>query len=242
MKIKNTILLLLLLCTTISFSQDQAKVTDLLFNGVVMDGDSLHQLPFTKFVINDAQGSIANDKGQFSFWATSGDVVEFSHIGYKSFFLTINDSLSKGNYLIGVFLKKDTIELSEVVIFPRNINPNAIVRNLPLLSTQEELAAQQNVDRSAYQAKTQPVTKWDAEMNQKNFIQARSNDIAYKTQVQPDHMVGVSNTSVNKHIETKKLSDNAIKPQERYITQSEWDYLVATYKERQRLKLLEAVE
>ncbi|MGQ1786489.1 MULTISPECIES: hypothetical protein [unclassified Saccharicrinis] len=213
----------------------QVNLDSLLFRGVIMEGDSLFSLPYAKYTVNKKIRYTANESGQFSFWAKAGDIVHFSYVGFKPLNVQVNDSLANENYLMGIFLSRDTIKLSEVVIIPQIINPNAAARNMPLLSTADDVAAQNNVAMSTYQAKTQPVTKWDAEMNQKNFIQARSNDIAYQTQVQPGHMAGVSNTALSKQIDRSKLK-NLQKPRRPYITQAEWEYLISSYNEKMKKK------
>ncbi len=226
--------LILVFCANV-FMVAQVTKDSLLFRGVVMEGDSLFSLPFAKYRINDKTGSVSNEEGQFSFWAKSGDVVKFTYVGFKPLFVHINDTLANDNYLMGIFLSRDTIELSEVVIIPQNISPRAYAQNMPLLSDAEETVAQHNVDMSTYQAKTQPVTEWDAEMNQKNFLQARSNDVAYKTQIQPNQMVGVSTVSARKAIERSRLR-NVKKPKRSYISLNEWEYLISSYQDRMKKK------
>ena len=233
MNLKKITPLVLLLFT--SFIHAQIGRDSLLFRGVIMEGDSLFSLPFAKYSVNDKIGYTANEDGQFSFWAKNGDIVHFSYVGFKHLYVQVNDSLSNDNYLMGIFLSRDTIELSEVVIIPQIINPNAIARNMPMLSSKETIAAQNNIAMSTYQAKTQPVTKWDAEMNQENFIQARSLDIQYQTQVKPTQMVGLSNSSVAQQIDRSKVK-NLKKPVKRFITQSEWEYLISTYHEKMKKK------
>ena len=225
-------ILLLLLCT---FAGAQMNRDSLLFRGVVMERDSLFSLPHAKYIVNNKVAYTANEQGQFSFWARTGDIVHFTYVGFRPLYVQVNDTLANDNYLMGIFLSRDTILLSEVVIIPQMLNPNAVARNMPLLSTRDQMVAQNNIAMSTYQAKTQPVTVWDAEMNQKNFIQARSNDIAFQTQVQPSQMVGVSSTTIMKQIDRAKL--RKMKPSRSFITQTEWELLLMTYQERLKKKL-----
>lgn len=225
-------ILLLFLCT---FAGAQMNRDSLLFRGVVMERDSLFSLPHAKYIINNKLTYTANEQGQFSFWARTGDIVHFTYVGFRPLYVHIKDTLGTDNNLMGIFLSRDTILLSEVVIIPQILNPNAVARNMPMLSTKDQVVAQNNVALSTYQAKTQPVKVWDAEMNQKNFIQARSNDIAYQTQVQPNQMVGVSTTNIAKQIDRAKL--RKMKPSRTYITQTEWEQLLMTYQERLEKKL-----
>ncbi|MCW3787156.1 hypothetical protein [Plebeiibacterium sediminum] len=232
---KRYIWVLLFVFFSSAWSNAQVTRDSLLFRGVVMEGDSLFSLPYAKYKVNDDKGFMSNEEGQFSFWAKSGDIVQFSYVGFKPLYVQIHDSLANDNYLMGIFLSRDTIELSEVVILPQNISPEAYARNMPLLSDASETVAQHNVDMSTYQAITQPVTEWDAEMNQKNFLQARSNDVAYRTQIQPNQMVGVSTVSAKQAIERSKLR-NLKKPRRSYISLAEWEYLISSYQEKIRKK------
>ncbi len=225
-------ILLLLICT---FAGAQMNRDSLLFRGVIMERDSLFSLPYAKYIINNKSAYTANEQGHFSFWARTGDIVHFTYVGFRPLYVQVNDSLANDNYLMGVFLSRDTILLSEVVIIPQILNPNAVARNMPMLTTRDQAIAQNNVAMSTYQAKTQPVTTWDAEMNQKNFIQARSNDIAYQTQVQPSQMLGVSSTNIMQQIDRAKL--RKMKPTRAYISQTEWEELLMTYQKRLEKKL-----
>jgi len=229
--------LVLLFCAGVVIDAQFTK-DSLLFRGVVMEGDSLFSLPYAKYKVNDKTGYVSNEEGQFSFWAKSGDIVKFTYVGFKPLYVHVTDTLSNDNYLIGVFLSRDTIELSEVVIIPRNISPRAYAQTMPLLNDAQETVAQHNIDMSTYQAITQPVTEWDAEMNQKNFLQARSNDVVYKTQVQPNQMVGISTVSAKQAIERSRLR-NIKKPQKSYISLAEWEYLISSYQEKVKMKSLQ---
>lgn len=217
----------LCMCLTVS---SQAR-DSLLFRGVVMEGDSQFALPFAKYIVNNEINYVSNEDGQFSFWAKNGDIVHFSYVGFKPLYVQIHDTISSDSFLMGIFLSRDTIELSEVIILPHRMNPDAMARTMPLLSTPEEVVAQRNIDVSAYQAMTQPVKEWDAEMNQKNFIQERSNDVAYRTQIQPNQMVGLSTVNVSQEINRQKLKKR-LKAKKQYITTDEWSYLISSYQER----------
>ncbi len=225
-------ILLILMCT---LANAQMNRDSLLFRGIIMEGDSPFSLPYAKYIVNNKIGYTANEDGQFSFWAKTGDIVHFSYVGFKQLYVQINDTLSNDNYLMGIFLSRDTIELSEIVIIPQILNPNVIARNMPLLTTTDEITARNNVAMSTYQAKTQPVTKWDAEMNQKNFIKARSNDIAYQTQIQPNQVLGLSNTAISHQISRSKLK-KIKKPRRAYISKYEWEQLIASYNTKLKKK------
>ncbi len=209
-----------------------------MLRGIVFDSDSVTALSNSKYVINNKEAHVVNKNGEFLFLAAQGDVVKFTHVGYKPLYMQVDDSLSNNKFLLGVFLSKDTIELSEVIIFPQYVNPNAVARNLPLITTSDEVAAQNNLNRSAYQAKVEGIKVWDADMNQKNFLQARSNDVVYKYQLKPDQVLGISTTDLRSEIERMKIKNDLEPVKNSYLSPDEKNYLKETYTERKKLKEL----
>ncbi len=235
MKIINLLVLLWLFCIPCQWTSAQESKMH-LFRGVVFDSDSIITLGNAKYTINEKEVHLVNSNGEFLFLAEQGDLIHFSHVGYKSLYIQVNDSMTTNKFLMGVFLSKDTIELSEVIILPQNINPNAMARNLPLMTTSDAISAQNNLNRSAYVAKTQPIKVWDADMNQKNFLQARSNDVVYKYQLKPDEVLEISTTELKKEFERQKMMEDLEVPKKRYLNKSEENYLRETYKQRHKVE------
>lgn len=207
--------------------QDSLRIT-----GIVMDKDSLQVLPFSKYKLNETN-FLSNEAGQFAFWAKKGQIVKFSHLGFKDTYVQVDDSLDLNNYLFGVFLSRDTVQLSEVIVVPRYQNLAAQARYMPLKVTPETVFATNNIRQSTNQALTQTPRKMDAEMNQKMMQREQTMNIEYKTQIQPDQMVGVSTEQLIPYMlyqspGKEKVKRNIPHP----MTQNEMQMLIRLYKEQ----------
>lgn len=179
-----------------AYSSAQVQQGDSLrISGIVLDSDSLNTLPFSQFNIKSRNYS-SDAEGQFSFWAKKGETITFSHLGFKDTFIEIKDSLNLSNYLFGVFLTRDTFEISEIIVMPRYENLAAKARNMPLLITPSEAYATNNVKASTSQALTQAPLRMDAEMNQKMMLREQTWGTIYKTQIPPDRTVGISSENL----------------------------------------------
>lgn len=143
-----------ILCLTVfnSFSQKESDEKKLIqFSGVVVDGDSLHPLPFTSIMIkNSNRGTICDFYGYFSFVAQEQDTLLFSFVGYKEAAFIIPDTLSTNRYSLIQILNKDTVTLKETVIYPwptkEEFRQAFITLNIP---EDDYIRAQQNLARAA---------------------------------------------------------------------------------------------
>lgn len=89
------------------------------FSGVVVTGDSLMPIPFVSVMIkNSNRGTISDFYGYFSFVAQKSDTIVFSSVGFKKAEYIIPDTLADFRYSLIQILSKDTVTLSEAVIYP----------------------------------------------------------------------------------------------------------------------------
>ena len=91
------------------------------FSGMVLDGSNelLVPIPYTNILVKkEGRGTYSDFNGFFSIVVRKGDVVEFSAVGYKTYDLTIPDTLSDNRYSLVQLLTRDTINLPTAVIFP----------------------------------------------------------------------------------------------------------------------------
>lgn len=89
------------------------------FTGVVVTGDSLKPVAYTHIIDkNRGYGTISDYYGYFSFAAYKGDTIEFSAIGFKKGVFIIPDTIRAPRYTTFQLMTKDTIYLSETVIYP----------------------------------------------------------------------------------------------------------------------------
>ncbi|WP_439184811.1 hypothetical protein [Carboxylicivirga taeanensis] len=207
--------------------QDSIKIT-----GVVFEKDSLTILPYSRFNL-EMKDYASDERGQFSFWAHQGEVVRFSYMGFKDTYIQINDSLKHKNYLLGVFLSRDTIQISEVIVTPRFERLSLEAKTMPLVITPEMAYATNNVRSSTRQALTQAPLKMDAEMNQRMVLQERTWSTVYKTQIPPSQTVGV--TSENLALMRLFMPQDEQKIQEitpRPLNRNELELILRIYEQR----------
>jgi hypothetical protein len=109
------------LFTGIAFSQNnQGKDQPLIqFSGVVLDQDSLTQIPFVSIIVKGTRrGTVSDYLGFFSVVVSPGDELEFYSITHKNRTYKIADTLKMKYYYAIQVLTKDTIELPPVEIYP----------------------------------------------------------------------------------------------------------------------------
>lgn len=88
--------------------------------GVVMTADSLKGIPAVSIVVQGQnRGTISNEEGVFSIVVLKGDVVEFSHISYKTKMVNIPRDLKGNQHGIVQLMVADTVYLPVTVIRPR---------------------------------------------------------------------------------------------------------------------------
>jgi len=89
------------------------------FSGVVVDNDSLKPIPFTSILVKGTNhGTVSDFYGFFTLVASVGDTIEFFSVAYKDGIYKIPDTLQAAHYSIIQVLKKDTIGLPAVTIYP----------------------------------------------------------------------------------------------------------------------------
>jgi hypothetical protein len=86
---------------------------------VVLEIDSLKGMPFASVLIRKKkEGSVTDGKGFFTLVASPGDVVEFISIGYKDAQYIVPDTLKATHYSIVQVMKRDTVALEGVTVYP----------------------------------------------------------------------------------------------------------------------------
>jgi len=89
------------------------------FSGIVMTSDSLMAIPYANITAAKSKtASTSNYNGFFSFVAAKGDTIHFTALGYKEGTYIIPSTLSESKYSVIQLLTKDTIYLSETIIYP----------------------------------------------------------------------------------------------------------------------------
>lgn len=213
------------------YSLGQAtQVDSIRFAGTVYDADSLEVLPHALLFYRNHR--ITSDKdGYFQLLVGKGDFLRFSHVGYKDAQVIVSDSLMDKEYLFGVFLKKDTIALPEVIVVSRHDRLAVEARYMPVVISPSQLNAVQNVRKSTHVALTTAPVKMDAQMNQSMQQSEHVTDITYRGMISPDKILGLGLNQLNTI--SKNLSDRD-KERRRTdrapMTQAEIDYMLYLYR------------
>jgi len=217
-------------------AQDTLSLDSIRFSGMIFDKDSLEVLPYAKYAIHD-NSFLANNNGEFHVWVKKGDLLKFSYVGYKDTYIQINDTLDTNNYLIGVFLSKDTVQLSEVIVVPRYQQLLLEAKYSPLMINPEYVNANRNVKAATRQALTQSPERMDAEANQQMVIHEQTMKTVYKTQVPPDMIFGIHSDRLIPYImylsKKKKMKIRETNPETDVLSQKETRFLLNLYKQRQ---------
>jgi hypothetical protein len=119
-----------------------------------MDALTLTPVDNSQILINRVFSSVTGKSGRFSFYVNKKDTVIFRSMGYKPATMVISDTLSNNEFMAGIYLNNDTLEIPEVVILPRYSNIRAEILNArsKVPSTMDN--ARYNLALSAYQART----------------------------------------------------------------------------------------
>ncbi len=89
------------------------------FSGIIVTGDSLNPVPYTNIITtNTNRGTTSDYFGYFSFVAQENDTIVFSAVGYRQSTFIIPDSLEDKRYSLIQVLRKDTIQLDVVHVYP----------------------------------------------------------------------------------------------------------------------------
>lgn len=89
------------------------------FSGVVVTSDSLMPVPFANILVkNTSRGTTSDYYGFFSFVAKKQDTIIFTSIGYKKSYFVVPDTLEENRYSLIQTMRRDTVMLEEVIIYP----------------------------------------------------------------------------------------------------------------------------
>jgi hypothetical protein len=112
------------LATDIYAQQKQQQDSVVQLYGIVMTADSLRGLDGVSVTVKGkGRGTITNYQGVFSIAVLKGDVIEFSHVGYKSVTVSIPRNLQGDTHEIIQLLTSDTNYLPATVIKARPTRP-----------------------------------------------------------------------------------------------------------------------
>ncbi len=182
----------LIVCFTLIYSALSAQLVEndtISFKGVVFNENN-EPMPNAHILINERKGTLTSPEGFFNFRVNASDSITFSYLGYKSFNFVVPDTLTRIGYVAGIFLKRDTLSLPEVVVLPwisKQHFRQAFVNSDQL--SKQEAHAKANLNQVAGQTPNRYsyMHSSGVELQQKQF----TNRQQYKGLISPDDMVSV---------------------------------------------------
>jgi hypothetical protein len=163
-----------------------------LFQGAVFDAGSLRVLAGSRIVINGKFFSVSDEEGRFAFYVLKGDTVLFTRVGYKSARLSVSDTLSGKEFVAGIYMHTDTVEIEEVVIIPRYSSLRSEMFTSHPESDIKIENAKYNLEVSSYQGRMGTSRLGDPVMNYEVLRQQHRSDAYSKGQIPSDRIVGLS--------------------------------------------------
>lgn len=187
----NLLFAFLFICPVNAQEKDLSGIK-ILFQGRVIDGQSLTPLPGSQVLVNRRFTSVSDDKGNVALYVNVSDTLVFTRTGYKPAEIIIRDTLVGKPFVAGIFLNADTIEIGEVVIVPRMLRIRSELMN-PVTSTPPEIEnARNNVAMSAYQGRTTTGKLGDPASNYELLRQRQRTDAYEKGGIPSDRIAGLS--------------------------------------------------
>jgi hypothetical protein len=123
--------------------------------GVVMTADSLEGIPAVSVSVKGQnRGTITNADGVFSIVVLKGDMVEFSHVSYKTKLVEVPRNIKGNQYSMVQLMVNDTVYLPATIIKPRP-TPEQFARdfvNTPVPDDDIEIA-RRNTNAAALRAR-----------------------------------------------------------------------------------------
>lgn len=153
------------------------------FSGVIVSADSLYPIPYTSIMIhNTSRGTISDFYGFFTLVAHERDTIEFRAIGYTPVQFVIPKDLDDGRYSLIQVLKRDTITLKAVDIYPWPTKEQFKTAFMNLeLPDNDLMRAQKNVDPANL---PEPPIGADPYMSYKYGMQQQQTRMYYAGQAQ----------------------------------------------------------
>jgi len=177
----------------LSYGQEALKSGNaLLFHGILMDANTQTPLAGSQIIINRSFASVSDHEGKFAFYVNRLDTVKFSILGYKPAIFFISDTLRGSEFITGVYMHTDTLEIGEIVIVPRFRNLKSDLLNLAGKPDPQMENARYNLELSAYQGKITQGKLGDPASNYEFLRQKQRAEAYSKGQIPSDRILGLS--------------------------------------------------
>jgi len=173
-------------------SQQIPAESRILFRGVVISSPSQERLSGSQIYLNRIAHASSRSDGTFSFYANRLDTIVFTMLGYKPVSLIVSDTLRSREFLTGVYLQSDTIEIGEVIIVPRFNNLKAEMMNPRIEQNARLENAKSNITIASYVGRTSQPRMGDPNINYQILRNKQMRAAYEKGGIPSDQMVGIS--------------------------------------------------
>ncbi|MGE5418553.1 MAG: hypothetical protein ACM3UT_00130 [Chloroflexota bacterium] len=157
-----------------------------------MDSETYNPLPGTQLFVNKSFKSVTDSNGAFAIYVSVSDTIIFSRTGYKPADVIISDTLVGKQYIAGIFMSQDTLQIGEVIIVPRVSNLRSEIMNTRTRTSPEVENARHNVAVSAYQGRTTTGKLGDPATNYEMLRQRQRINAYERGGIPSDRIVGLS--------------------------------------------------
>lgn len=196
----------------------------LVFSGVVLNGQDMKPLPHATCRLDGARGCVSDEEGYFRLTVERGDTVLFTYVGFRPCRVVVPDTLDGKEYMVGVFMSPDTLQLSEALVLRRwNGMGN------------EALRLARNNMRGILKQAYDPNRPMDADMNQRMMIEEYARSVEMKGHVDVGFGIGTQSLEAWRMLRMQKR----IREQESRLEPEELDLLKKIYYLEKRKKRIE---
>jgi len=160
--------------------------------GIAFDSQTKEPLSKANFTINHQSRLATNETGRFSFYGFPNDTVVFTYLGHQPTMLIVPDTLKSQEYVLGVFMKEQSVKLAEIIILRRINSPSIMIK--PVQNDQNTLnIAQSNVNKAVVEGLTRAPKNYNADMNVRLTMLTNQIRNEYKGMlVSPENSFGLS--------------------------------------------------
>lgn len=213
--VKISFIIFLLALFTLPLLGQRVVVSDsVLFSGVVFNTEDSQTLPNVTCRYGKDKATLSDELGCFVLKIGRKDTVRFTYVGYKPLTVVVPDTLIEDQYMIGIFMSPDTLQLSEVLI----------LRRWGEVQKQNLINAHNNMIGIMKQAYA-PVKEMDANMNQRMMLNEYARGIEMKGHVDVRAGVGTQSIEAYKMLRMKRRVRN----QKEWLNPNEVDLLKKLY-------------
>ena len=198
------------------------RVDTIAFSGVVLNERDMSPLPNATCRLGEGKGTATGEDGRFRIRLERGDTVVFTYVGFRPCTVVVPDTLFGNEYIVGVFMSPDTLQLSEALVMRRWGD-----------ASQEDMLRARNNMRGILKQAFDPNRPMDADMNQRRMIEEYAHSVEMKGHVDVGFGIGTQSLAAYRLLRLQKR----IQEREEGLVPEEIDLLKKIYYSEKRKNL-----